>query len=460
MIRYSMINKEGLRYFILFFTIFLFYSIIQPNGQVSISEFVWLFLRVIISVFLLIEIFLKNKYKFSLVNTLYIFFLTFFILAPIVQYFKNIVFWSANKLDHDINYYFVADVLIILFLIFFYIGNKLKINLFNRVVIIKRKLIYPKLFYFTLTTIHILILIILIKKIGFPEMLFRFSNYVVDADLATDLIISKYIKALSIVIILYLFSEKTINANLRRIVILINILLFILIFFPTSAARFQIIGVYLGLFLFVFQKFFTKQSVNLLFLLGLFVVFPALEVFRNRTSLEELNLTDIGKSIGSVFNEGHYDAYQMFVNSIAFVNEFGITWGNQLLGVMFFFVPRSIWINKPIGSGAHIADGLNFSWTNVSMPLIGEGYINFGILGVVLFGLILGILCQYFDKKFWTKNINNDNGLFVYFYPVFIGYFFFMNRGDLMSSFAFIMGLFFAFYTINLIFRFLSNKSI
>lgn len=383
-------------------------------------------------------------------------------LAPIGQYFNKNVFWFASKENHGVLNYLQADIYIIVFLIFFYIGNNLKINSFKRVAVVKRKLQSPKWFYFVLTAVHLSIFLWLLKSIGFPEMLFRLTNNLSDSDTAMGLIISKYVKALSIVIILYLLTntKETRSVYGSRIIIFINLILFILIFFPTSAARFQIIGVYLGLFLVLFQKYFSKQTVNVLFLFGLFVVFPTLEVFRNITSFEDVNLKDISKSISTIFNEGHYDSYQMFVNSINYVAEHGITWGNQLLGVFFFFVPRSIWLNKPIGSGAHVAESLNFSFSNISMPIIGEGYINFGIVGLVIFGLIFGLLCQYFDRKFWVKSKYGDNGLLIHFYPVFLGYFFFMNRGDLMSSFAFILGLFLAFYTINFIAGVFSKKSI
>ncbi len=149
----------------------------------------------------------------------------------------------------------------------------------------------------------------------------------------------------------------------------------------------------------------------------------------------------------------------MLVNSINYVSENGITWGKQLFGVLFFFIPRAVWPDKPIGSGAYLAEKMNFSYDNIAMPIMGEAYINFSIVGIVLFAIFFGFICRGLDQVYWMKAKNNDNGLLTHFYPVLIGYFFFMNRGDLMSSFAFIVSLFFAFLTIHLIKKLLSRRS-
>jgi oligosaccharide repeat unit polymerase len=290
-------------------------------------------------------------------------------------------------------------------------------------------------------------------------MLFRFTNKIEDLGTSAGLIIGKYVKALSIVILVYLVSNKEEKFKGKNIFIFVNVILFLLIYFPTSAARFQIIAAYLGLFLIITLKPQSKYKITLLFLLGLFIVFPSLEVFRNLKSFNQFNLNNVGNSINSAFNEGHYDSYQMFVNSINYLAENGVTWGRQISGTLLFFVPRSLWPDKPVGSGAYVSGNMGMSLDNVSMPIVGEAYINFGILGIILFAYLFGLLCRRFDQRYWKKVENNDNGLLVHFYPVLIGYFFFMNRGDLMSSFAFIMGLYFAFLTIHWIKNIFSIKS-
>ena len=135
---------------------------------------------------------------------------------------------------------------------------------------------------------------------------------------------------------------------------------------------------------------------------------------------------------------GGYDAFSIIEGARKYVEVADFTYGYQLLGSLFFFVPRSIWVTKPIGSGAMISTFMGQSFTNISCPLIAEGYVNFGILGVILFALVTGALCTVVDRKYWENAPENLNfSLIKVLYPVLPPYFFFMLRGDLMSSFAY-----------------------
>lgn len=79
----------------------------------------------------------------------------------------------------------------------------------------------------------------------------------------------------------------------------------------------------------------------------------------------------------NIFTELHFDSYQNSLNII--INNL-ITYGEQLLPVLFFYVPASIWINKPKGSSYLLADKLNYSgFSNVAIGFFGEGYINLGL---------------------------------------------------------------------------------
>lgn len=66
--------------------------------------------------------------------------------------------------------------------------------------------------------------------------------------------------------------------------------------------------------------------------------------------------------------------------AVEYIAENGTTNGRQLLGCFLFFIPRTIWKTKPIGSGALVAEIIGQEHTNISMPFIGEGLINFGFL--------------------------------------------------------------------------------
>ena len=132
----------------------------------------------------------------------------------------------------------------------------------------------------------------------------------------------------------------------------------------------------------------------------------------------------------------NFDASQIFM---AVIKQNRISWGNQLLGVLFFFVPRSIWPTKPVGSGHYLVLQNSGSYTNVSMPFFSEGYINFGYVGMLAFVIIAALIAKKFDTRYWSSPNRPSLQHGIYF--LLIGASMFIMRGDLMSSFAYTMGI-------------------
>ena len=128
-----------------------------------------------------------------------------------------------------------------------------------------------------------------------------------------------------------------------------------------------------------------------------------------------------------------------------------MTYGKQLLGALLFFIPRSIWPSKPFGSGYTVFTAFNNPFSNVSCPLIAEGYINFGLFGIIIFALMFGYLSSYLDCKF--KNNISKRDSFILLYPFLLGAYFFMLRGDLMSSYAYLLPYIIIFLTFEKIFN-------
>ena len=151
--------------------------------------------------------------------------------------------------------------------------------------------------------------------------------------------------------------------------------------------------------------------------------------------------SDSLKNITKNLTDGNFDAYVMFMKTQKYVQANGITYGKQLLGAIFFFIPRSLWNSKPYGSGytIHVAEGKTGAAANVSCPLPAEGYINFGILGVVFFAAVLACVIRKLDKDFYqpanTCRIMRNKIVYA-FIPTIV---FFMLRGDLMSTTSFLV---------------------
>ncbi|MGX5714865.1 hypothetical protein [Arthrobacter sp. MAHUQ-56] len=136
---------------------------------------------------------------------------------------------------------------------------------------------------------------------------------------------------------------------------------------------------------------FRIMSASALF--GLVAVFPALDSFRYTTT-GGVEMEDPLKSMTS----GDFDAFAQLVNTFEYVQQHGSTLGQQLLGVIFFWVPRSIWATKPIDTGTMLADFKGYSFGNLSAPIWAEFYINGGWPFMVLGMAVLGYTLRRADR--------------------------------------------------------------
>jgi hypothetical protein len=117
-------------------------------------------------------------------------------------------------------------------------------------------------------------------------------------------------------------------------------------------------------------------------------------------------------------------------------------------------VPRFIWQEKSIGSGSFLAFEAGYDYVAGALPFIGEGYINFGIIGSFLFMFLLGIILSNLDRVAWKQKKLNKDSLFLYYYYFLFGLVFFLLRGDLINSIAFITFFTFSFWILVLILKF------
>ena len=186
---------------------------------------------------------------------------------------------------------------------------------------------------------------------------------------------------------------------------------------------------------------------SLFFIGGLLIVFPFLNQFRHFSAGTSLKF---GLNF-DMFAEGHFDSYQNFA---LIVTENIITWGRQLLGVSLFWVPRTFWPTKPVGSGHYIAGELGMSYSNISANYFAEGYINFGFMGIILFVVFLAWYTSHMDNLYWTVILHKENNFFRVIYYIMLGMLFFIMRGDLLSSFAFTVGI-----ILSILFTFKVTKS-
>ncbi len=128
-------------------------------------------------------------------------------------------------------------------------------------------------------------------------------------------------------------------------------------------------------------------------LAGLLFLFPIADTFRHSTS-ESIQVENPVTALTS----GDFDAFAQFVNTLDYLDASGPTYGWQLVGVLLFWVPRSLWPGKPEDTGIVLADYMGYKFANISSPMWTELAINFGVVGAVLGMGLLGYWFRSMDR--------------------------------------------------------------
>lgn len=218
--------------------------------------------------------------------------------------------------------------------------------------------------------------------------------------------------------------------------------------FPTGLARNAAAMFWIPIFLILFNKRINGLQFVIVMILGIFLIFPLLDNFRYFTGLSNINF----KFDLEYLNTMNFDGSQMMM---ATIKTDTITLGYQLLGVIFFFVPRSLWATKPEGSGHYLVHENNGGFSNLSMPYFSEGYINFGYIGVFVFIIFIAWFSKKMDTFFWKFQIEDyRRGI----YYVLLAAMTFVMRGDLMSSFSYTLAICVSIWMVYLITRISKNS--
>jgi len=128
---------------------------------------------------------------------------------------------------------------------------------------------------------------------------------------------------------------------------------------------------------------------------ALMFLFPLLNVFRNGISQTELRQSFFSEYM----NNPDYDAFFQISNAYSFMMSGLVVPFRQLLGSALFWVPRSLWSDKPEDTGIMLADFRGYSFTNLSAPVWAELLVNGGVVAVAVGFLILGAWVRSLDDR-------------------------------------------------------------
>lgn len=92
-----------------------------------------------------------------------------------------------------------------------------------------------------------------------------------------------------------------------------------------------------------------------------------------------------------------------------FPEEMPFLYGRSYLDLFFQIVPRSIWPEKPLPSGFLLGDIIFGKYVGAPATILGDLYINFGHLGVVVGMIAFGVVCNLLDR--WYRLHYDNSGV-------------------------------------------------
>lgn len=133
-------------------------------------------------------------------------------------------------------------------------------------------------------------------------------------------------------------------------------------------------------------------------LVGMVTVFPLADIFRASTDAQFK-----AESPVTSLTSGDFDAFAQIVNTFDYIDAEGLQWGRQLLGVVLFWVPRSLWPDKPIDTGVVLAEHRGYYFTNLSSPLWSEFLVDWGWTGLIVGMFFVGYWFRKLDQQAETS---------------------------------------------------------
>lgn len=170
------------------------------------------------------------------------------------------------------------------------------------------------------------------------------------------------------------------------------------------------------------------------------VIFPNFDIFKANLPVDEIverfALSD--QTVQQFVRKADFDVFQQTANGVVYVDLFDHMYGKNILGALLFWVPRSMWPEKPWGTGVVVPCALGYSFCNFASPLWMEFYVSFGFLGVVfligLYGFFSGRADDRYAAQDRSKTTINTIDFLV---PFLAGFQFFILRGDLLNVVAY-----------------------
>ncbi|MGP4110645.1 hypothetical protein ACTWP5_06975 [Streptomyces sp. 4N509B] len=204
---------------------------------------------------------------------------------------------------------------------------------------------------------------------------------------------------------------------------------------PVSNPRYWFLTVLFSLLFTVFPRSPVMYRASLaLGIVVALVLFPVADRFRyDEAGRQQVESTSLLEPL--VVKD--YDQVNMVANTITYVDDGNAhTFGEQLAGAALFFVPRSVWEGKPQDTGFLVGEWMGTDSPNLSSPLWGELWLDFGPVGMTVGFLAVGYLAARTDRRYVQRTVDDPSpgNVLAVVAPLVAGYSFILLRGSLLQA--------------------------
>lgn len=389
----------------------------------------------------------------------------FMSIAPLCQYLSRYFPWGVHIDESDIE---MGVYLVILWNIIYAIvyHNKTRhikrgviSNSINSFFVSDRE--YSYAFLVIVFCVAVAGFALLVKMIGFYNLFFRSENSLDIENSTINFVVRKFLTALpAMAAAIFILKNKKNKSTILELGIFILVVFSVCANFPTSTTRYWMGTIFIGIAFVTVVKRKSSRIVDYGIIFGLLVAFPLFYMFKTMTITDLFAGNVQFSGVLNSFNTVDFDAFTLVARSVRYVRENGITWGQQLWNIILFFVPRSIWADKPITTNVLIATNQNQNFTNLSCPLPAEGYVNFGIIGLLLYCIVYAKINKFLDNMYWKSCKPDELSFLNVIYPFLCVITLYINRGPLQPSFIQTIALMLPLIFLNLFTKRKRNRGI
>lgn len=170
---------------------------------------------------------------------------------------------------------------------------------------------------------------------------------------------------------------------------------------PLNSPRFFFLASWFPVAIILFRNNLKFVMVFAAIIFGILVYMPIASL-TSRRGLEGLALLKDSQYANDILRLKDMDVFDTLVHACSMMHQGGFMFGKNIAAIIFFFIPRSIWPDKPIVGGLIVGDDLYYNWYagthNLSFFVGGDLYMDFGYIGVAFGFIIIGML--------WKKSVN------------------------------------------------------